>query len=164
MQNDGIGNNASFMMDFTSPLTPGPAGQTSDEAQAAPGDSGGGVFYKNSSGWELSGMIYAIDTLPSQPGNTAVYGDTTYAADIATYRSQILAIAAQTPAIAISSSGTNVMLCWMDTGVSYNLEATPSLQPPNWGVISSTTFATNGNLCTLFPATSGARFFRLSKP
>ncbi|HEV2391207.1 MAG TPA: hypothetical protein VG146_02470 [Verrucomicrobiae bacterium] len=161
MQNDGIGNNASFMMDFTSPLTPG---QTSDEAQAAPGDSGGGVFYKNPSGWELSGMIYAIDTLPSQPGNTAVYGDITYAADIATYRSQILSIAAQTPAVSISSSGTNVLLCWMDTGVSYSLQTTPTLQPTSWAIITPSTFPTNGDICAQLPATNSARFFRLSHP
>jgi secreted trypsin-like serine protease len=66
--------------------------QTANEGQAATGDSGGAIFFKNGTTWELAGMIDAIGTLTDQPGSTAVYGDFTNAADIATYRSQIVSV------------------------------------------------------------------------
>lgn len=88
--NDGFGINESFVTDFTQ-STPGPA--TAHEAQAALNDSGGAIFFKNGSTWELSGIMYAIDDTiggsNGQPGSIAVYGNVTYSADIASYRSQI---------------------------------------------------------------------------
>jgi len=67
--------------------------RTTDESQAAVNDSGGAVFYDDSvKGWELAGIVDAIGTLTNQPANTAVYGDRTDAADIATYRSQIVSV------------------------------------------------------------------------
>ncbi len=88
--NDGFGINESFVTDFTQ-STPGPA--TAHEAQAALNDSGGAIFFKNGSTWELSGIMYAInDTISSsngQPDSIAVYDNVTYSADIASYRSQI---------------------------------------------------------------------------
>lgn len=62
------------------------------EAMGSSGDSGGGVFYKNGSTWELSGMMSAIGTLSGQPSNTSVFSDVTYAADLSVYRSDIMAI------------------------------------------------------------------------
>jgi hypothetical protein len=81
-----LGNGALqvFSVNFSQTL------QTANEGQAATGDSGGAIFFKNGTTWELAGMIDAIGTLTDQPANTAVYGDFTNAADIATYRSQIV--------------------------------------------------------------------------
>jgi hypothetical protein len=78
----------SFFTSFTE-------GGTTHEAHGASGDSGGGVFVKNGGVWELAGLLLAVGpgTLPGgQPGNAALYGNYTYAADLAQYRSQIIAI------------------------------------------------------------------------
>lgn len=58
------------------------------EGQAAGGDSGGALF--DSTG-TLVGMMHAIGTLAGQPAETAIFGNVTYAADLASYRSQIVA-------------------------------------------------------------------------
>jgi len=68
------------------------------EAQGILGDSGGGVFNLNTAGtpsplddyWELAGSIVTVGTFSGQPGNTAVYGNATYAVDISQYRTAIL--------------------------------------------------------------------------
>lgn len=62
------------------------------EAQGAVGDSGGGLFHKSGATWELAGILTAIDTANGQPANTAVFGNATYAVDLATYRDQIVAV------------------------------------------------------------------------
>jgi hypothetical protein len=63
-----------------------------NEAQGSPGDSGGGVFFKNGANWELSGIMLAVSSLDGQPAETAVFGNQTFIADIASYRSQIVSI------------------------------------------------------------------------
>ena len=158
--NAGTGDVVAFHTDFSGPG----AGQTSAEAQAAAGDSGGGVFQQSGSTWQLVGVIGAIDVLTNQPLDTAVYGNLTYAADMATYGPQVTAILASTlPALTISRAGTNVQVCWADTGVSYTLEATPSFNPPAWNAITPAPplTLTNGEYCALLPATNISRFFRL---
>ena len=67
-------------------------GGTTYEAQAANGDSGGGVFHKRDGEWELAGIINAVSLLPDQPGGHIVFGQKTYAADLSEYRDQILEI------------------------------------------------------------------------
>lgn len=69
-------------------------GPPSNEAQAAYGDSGGGVFHKNGAAWELAGIILTVGGYSGQPdpGSNAIYGDATYAADLSFYRSQIVTI------------------------------------------------------------------------
>lgn len=63
------------------------------EAQGVPGDSGGAVFLKRGSQWELVGMMFAITIFDEQPyTTTAMFGQSTYAADIAWYRTQIESI------------------------------------------------------------------------
>jgi hypothetical protein len=62
------------------------------EAQGAPGDSGGGVFFNNSGTTELAGLMVTIASYSGQPAETSVYGNLTYAADIAQYRNQILVV------------------------------------------------------------------------
>ncbi|MGI9176835.1 MAG: trypsin-like serine protease [Pirellulales bacterium] len=78
-------------------------GSPSTEAQAAYGDSGGGIFHKNGSAWELSGMILTVAGFSGQPdpGANAIYGNLTYAADLAFYRSQIVAIGPEPSTLAI---------------------------------------------------------------
>jgi autotransporter-associated beta strand protein len=62
--------------------------------QAAAGDSGGGVFYKSSSGWQLTGITLAIANWQGQPANTAVLGDLTFFADLSKYAGEITQIMA----------------------------------------------------------------------
>ena len=74
------------------------------EAQAAAGDSGGGVFYKNGANWELAGIMLATNSLDGQP-DAAVFGNSTYLADLATYRSQIVAIVPEPASLTLALAG-----------------------------------------------------------
>lgn len=67
-------------------------GAGDDEFQGATGDSGGALFWKNGGDWELAGMMMTTGRYSGQPGLTAVYGNTTYSADLAQYHDQIYAI------------------------------------------------------------------------
>ena len=90
---------------------------SSDDAnqmQAAAGDSGGGVFYKNGSNWNLAGVILAISTYGNQPWGTAVFGNVTYFADLSKYASEITQIMATPEPLYWSGTGT-----W-DQGVTGN--------------------------------------------
>jgi len=161
--NAGYGNVTAFATDFTQP---GSSGATTDEGQAASGDSGGAAFESSGSTWLLAGMLDAISTYETQPANTAVYGNATYSANIATYRNQLLALmglSAQ-PTLSIATSGTNVVVCWPDSGAGFNLEATPILSPAAWTTVAQNLSSTNGQGCILLPMTSSPRFFRLHKP
>ncbi len=62
---------------------------TDNEMQAAVGDSGGGVFYQRGNSWELAGIMLAIGTYTGQPDGTAVFGNTTYFADLSAYSGDI---------------------------------------------------------------------------
>jgi hypothetical protein len=76
---------------FWTEFTQAPASQvTAHEAQAAVGDSGGGLFFENGASWELGGLLFAI--FNDQPANSAFYGNLTYAVDLSFYRSAILAV------------------------------------------------------------------------
>jgi hypothetical protein len=156
--NAGYGNVTVFSTTFSS------TGQTSDEAQAAAGDSGGGVFQKSGSTWQLVGMLDLVSAYPGQTNATAVYGNVTYCANIATYRSQIAAALAGTvPSLSISRSGTNVTVCWVDSGVTYDLYGNRDLSTTNWALLSPSLTLTNGQYCGLLPATNSPTFFRLKK-
>jgi MYXO-CTERM domain-containing protein len=61
------------------------------DAQGAVGDSGGAAFAYDGSNWLLVGVLGAIGTFENQPGSTAVVGNLTYLASIATYSSFITA-------------------------------------------------------------------------
>ena len=56
------------------------------EGAAVPNDSGGAVF--NATG-NLIGVLHAINAFVGQPDNTRVFGNSSFAADLSTYRSQI---------------------------------------------------------------------------
>jgi uncharacterized protein (TIGR03382 family) len=60
------------------------------EAQAVLGDSGGGVFQSIDDSWELAGLMISQQPLSGQPTRTAVYGNSTFTADLSKYRDQIL--------------------------------------------------------------------------
>jgi len=78
---------------FWTEFTQAPPPQvTAQEAQAAPGDSGGGLFVKNGSSWKLRGVLFAISVFDGQPASSAFYGNRTYAVDLSFYRSAILAV------------------------------------------------------------------------
>ena len=164
--NIGYGNLTTFVCDFSSPGTIGPTAQTSDEAQVAGGDSGGGAFQKNGATWQLAGILDAEGNQQNQSANTAVYGDKTYMADLATYQGQVAAAltAQPVPALSISHSGTNALISWPATGVSYNLQAAATFNPSRWTTVSQSQFSTNGLTGLLVPDSSGFQFFRLQKP
>jgi hypothetical protein len=79
----------SFSTTFTDPADPN---ATADEAAGANGDSGGAVFIKASGAWYLTGTIFAISEYEGQPANTSLYGNKLYAAALAFYRDDILAV------------------------------------------------------------------------
>jgi hypothetical protein len=79
---DGSGITESLKTTFSS-------GGSDNEMQAAAGDSGGGVFYKRGSSWELAGIMLAVDFYSGQPGDTAVFGNSTYSADLSVYSGEI---------------------------------------------------------------------------
>lgn len=162
--NAGAGDISVFTTDFTSPTTSGSTAQTSHEAEASTGDSGGGVFRLNGAQWELVGMLDAIGNLASQPASTAVYGDFTYCGNIPSYRSQILSLMASTLQVSISRSGNSVQVCWPQAANGFNLESTDSLVTPHWTTVRQNLTTTNGQGCVLLPTTTSMRFFRLHGP
>ncbi len=89
--NIGTGVTSGLYVDFNA---------VTGESQGAPGDSGGALFYKNSSTWELAGILSAIgtfsgpSTLNGQPSGTAVVGNVTYAIDLSNYSGALSAIIA----------------------------------------------------------------------
>ena len=61
------------------------------EAQAVVGDSGGAAFSLSFlGGWQLSGVILGISQYSGQPASTSFFGQRTYYADLAYYRTQIV--------------------------------------------------------------------------
>jgi hypothetical protein len=87
---DGAGGlTRTFAADFGSGLP------TLHEAMGAVGDSGGAVFVDTGVSWELAGVIYAKDSEPGQPAETALYTNDTWIVDLSYYRPQILAISAE---------------------------------------------------------------------
>ena len=86
---DGYGACVTYDTSFTTG-----AGATTNEAQGAIYDSGGGVFAKVGGSWRLAGIMVTVDSYTGQPGSTAIFGNSTYSMDLATYRPQIEAVRA----------------------------------------------------------------------
>ena len=61
------------------------------KSQAAPGDSGGVIFFKNGSSWELLGIISTIATFTNQPADTSVVQNFTLGVSLPVYQSALLA-------------------------------------------------------------------------
>jgi len=80
-----------FYTEFNYPVAPS---HTSHEAQAAEGDSGGAVFAKQGSTWELAGIMYVIGLHEGHVNNSALRGEWTGAADLSFYRDDIMDLTA----------------------------------------------------------------------
>lgn len=64
-------------------------GAGGNEGQVVYGDSGGGLFVKQSGNWNLAGIIIAQEVYSGQPSLTAVIGNVSYFADLSYYAPQI---------------------------------------------------------------------------
>lgn len=91
-ESDDWGNVLSFRTEFDASL-----GTVSHGVR---GDSGGAVFQKNGSVWELAGIMHAIGLAENQPdgSNTAVFGASTYIADLFVYAEALRGLADFEPA------------------------------------------------------------------
>ena len=98
--NDGFGITKMFRTQFDND-----GSAIADEAQAAPGDSGGGVFYKNGLNWELAGIMLLTTDIDGQPVDTAVFTNQTFIADVATYQSQIAATIPEPASLTLALAG-----------------------------------------------------------
>jgi hypothetical protein len=156
--NAGLGNVTLFSTDFDA------VAQTSDECQATDGDSGAAVYQKSGSVWQLVGMADLVSDLTNQPAGTSVFGDSTYAAQISTYCSQILAwLGSIPPTLSVTKSGDAVNVCWPDPGLAYTLQVTPTLASTAWSAVAQPQVTTNGIICVAVPTTNSASFFRLQR-
>lgn len=121
----GTNEIASNDFDFNAPdgavqgmMTSFNEGATPHEAQAATGDSGAAVFYKNTNTneWELSGLVIQTATPNSwsnTPANFAIYGQATLMADLSKYESQIVAAVPEPATIVLM--GAAIPALWMFT-------------------------------------------------
>jgi len=88
----GYGKTRLFGCDFTQ------LGGTTYESQVANGDSGGAVFDSSN---RLVGIMDLKGTFEGQPNESAVFGNESYFADIATYQSQIAAVVPEPAALGL---------------------------------------------------------------
>ncbi len=90
-------------------------------AQAAAGDSGGGVFTQTGGGaWQLSGIMLDATALSGQPGTSSVYStpydptgnftDQTYFADLSKYASQINPLIPEPGAAGLLTAAAAILL------------------------------------------------------
>jgi hypothetical protein len=112
-QNTIVNNTHSFQTRFSA---------SPNNAQAATGDSGGAVFFKNGETWELAGIIHSISLFSGQPSSTSVYkyplfpavmgtdGQRTYIADLSVYRDQIIAVVPEPSTWAMLLMGAAALL------------------------------------------------------
>lgn len=97
---DGMGIITTFKTNFSN---------FTDEAQAGGGDSGGGVFWKEGGNWVLGGIMLTTAAYSGQPSGTSVYGDETYSANVATYRSQITSIIPEPSSALLALAGAGLL-------------------------------------------------------
>jgi len=62
------------------------------EAQATVGDSGGAIFVRARQRWLLAGVMLSVGGGTMQRSDETLFGNTTHAADLATYAPEILAV------------------------------------------------------------------------
>jgi hypothetical protein len=97
----GISNTVSFCTGFF---------DRANCATVSAGDSGGGAFIQEGGQWLLAGMLDAAGELPNQPAGTSILvnylgqGSTTIIADLSQYESQINALLASAPDLALGLS------------------------------------------------------------
>ena len=102
---DSFGITTSFSTTFNQ-------GVSDNEAQSWIGDSGGAVFYKSGSTWQLVGMMYTLSVLSGQPyPTTAVYGDKSWSANLTTsvYYDQIAAVIPEPGAVALAVAAAGLL-------------------------------------------------------
>lgn len=95
--NDGVGDIRSFATTFSA------SGQADSEAQAVNGDSGGAVFFKRGTNWELGGVMLGVGGFSGQPdpATTPVFGNKTYSADLSFYAPQITSVIPEPSTVAL---------------------------------------------------------------
>jgi hypothetical protein len=97
----GISNTVSFYTGFF---------DRANCATVSTGDSGGGAFIQEGGQWLLAGMLDAASELPNQPTGTSILvnflgqGSATIIADLSQYESQINAVLASAPDLALGLS------------------------------------------------------------
>ena len=94
------------------------------EAQAVPGDSGGAVFVKRGSQWQLGGVMFAVTIYNGQDYySSAVFGQSTYVVDLSYYRPQLDAIldAPQIPAFPGTAAALTALLLAATGGAALSL-------------------------------------------
>jgi hypothetical protein len=102
------------------------------------GDFGGGVFHKNGSTWELTGLIVGVVGFSGQPNpeENAVFGNETLVADLSFYRPQIMAIVPEPHPVVLAASGLGGLVLWrllrrrLTTFVSCPRSLLPTVFPP----------------------------------
>ncbi|MES2692473.1 MAG: hypothetical protein V4773_03295 [Verrucomicrobiota bacterium] len=110
--NIGTGNTRMFYTSFDGYLD-AEFNVLTGQAQGSVGDSGGAVFYKNGSTWELAGIMGVIYTYNGQPSNGVVFGNLTGIADISAYRGAILSAIPEPADVALwCAAGVSVLALW----------------------------------------------------
>jgi hypothetical protein len=105
----GPGNTAPFVASFYADFTQ--FGGQSSEFQITPGDSGGGVFRQVGGVWQLTGINIAEGTFANQnPFTSAVFGQTSYMADLSIYRSQIMTFVPEPSSLALAGCAAAVAM------------------------------------------------------
>jgi hypothetical protein len=164
--NEGLGDLTTMLTRFSAPGSTGDDAPLSDEGQAAGGDSGGGVFVYAGAAWRLAGIMDSVDVFDTQPAGSSAYGNMTYSADIATYRSQIQGIIGRSdsPGLAILVAGTNAILSWSDSAAGFELQACTNLARGGWSTVAAGLASTNGYGCLSLTPGGGRFFYRLKGP
>jgi hypothetical protein len=136
---------------------------TAHEAQAANGDSGGAVFIENAGVWELAGVMFAVGSYEEQPAETSLYGNLTYAADLASYRSQIIEIARPECSDEVDNDGDDLVDFPADpdcSDLSDPSEHSPALIPSLsiWGLVLGAALLTGTTFWILRRRQAGVAF------
>jgi hypothetical protein len=113
------------------------------------------------------GDYSAISVDPSDPTRFWTIG--MYPSDAANpdvWSTQITELLTSTaPLLAISPSGTNVMISWTSLASNFQLQSTASLASPViWSNVPQPTLTNAGQAFVLAPVSGGNQFFRLSHP
>ena len=88
-----------------------------------------------------------------------------YPVSTSAWATQITEVLTAIPKLTITANGTDVVLSWPGSAVTFDLESSPAVDASSWTVVPQTASWTDkGNVYLRLPATGGAQFFRLHKP
>jgi hypothetical protein len=65
--------------------------------------------------------------------------------------------------LSLGRSGTNLILAWPDTGITWKLAASPNPATTNWVVLTPNLTLTNGQYHAVLPMTNSSTLYRLQK-